>query len=554
MENVRLVLFAALGMVLFLLWQAWQQDYGGRPVTAVDAASQSQPAAPSVQPDVPAAPPAGSASETPVTPGAGTAAAPAAASAAPRIQVRTDVLRVEIDPVGGTIRKLELPGYPVSIERADQPFRLFGEEDGLLFLAQTGILSPGPAPTHHATYQVERTEYQLADGEDAVSVPLRWTSPEGVNVTKVYTFRRDSFLVDVEFLVENGSASPWRGRPYGQLLRNRPPESSMLFAYTYTGGVLHTEQLRYDKVDFDRMLKGPVTLDDKGGWAAMSQHYFGAAFIPEQNASNHLYARALDPTRFLVGVVEPEVVVEPGATGRLELQLYAGPKVQDRLAAAAPGLQLLVDYGYLTILAEPLFWLLQQIDRFVGNWGWSIVILTILIKLAFFHLSATSYRSMARMRNLQPRLLALKERYGDDKAKLNQAMMELYRTEKVNPLGGCLPILVQIPVFIALYWVLLESVELRQAPFMLWIRDLSTYDPYFVLPILMGITMVVQQRLNPAPLDPIQQKVMMILPIVFTVFFLFFPAGLVLYWLVNNTLSILQQWVITRRLVKEPAA
>lgn len=552
MENVRLVLFAALGMVLFLLWQAWQQDYGGRPVAPAEERSQSQPASPSVQADVPAAPPAGTSPEAPATPPA--RAAQATVTAAPRVQVQTDVMRVEIDPAGGTIRRLALPGYPVSVDRPDQPFRLLDDEDGLLFVAQSGILSSGPAPTHHAPFQAERTEYQLEDGADAVVVPLRWTSPEGVTVTKVYTFRRDSFLIDLEFIVENLSASPWRGRPYGQLLHNRPPESSMLFAYTYTGGVLHTEQTRYDKVDFDRMLKGPVTLDDKGGWAAIIQHYFGAAFIPEQTDSNHLYARALDPTRFLVGVVEPEVVVEPGATGRLELQLYAGPKVQQRLAAAAPGLQLLVDYGYLTILAEPLFWLLQQIHRFVGNWGWSIVILTILIKLAFFHLSATSYRSMARMRNLQPRLLALKERYGDDKAKLNQAMMELYRTEKVNPLGGCLPIVVQIPVFIALYWVLLESVELRQAPFLLWIRDLSTNDPYFVLPILMGITMVIQQRLNPAPLDPIQQKVMMILPVVFTVFFLFFPAGLVLYWLVNNTLSILQQWVITRQLVKEPAA
>jgi YidC/Oxa1 family membrane protein insertase len=558
LENVRLVLFAALGMVLFLLWQAWQQDYGHTATTPpAQAAAPLQGTPPAAQPDVPAAPavvgatPAATA-EQPLSPDGPVAAAGAAGSA--RVEVRTDVLRVEIDTAGGTIRRLDLPGYPADIDRPETPFRLMGEGDGLVFLAQSGLISQGPAPTHHAVFQSERSEYVLADGEDSVAVPLRWTSPEGITVTKIYTFRRDSYLVDLEFLIENGSASPWRGRPYGQLVRNRPPETSMLFAYTYTGGVLHTEQIRYDKVDFDRMLKGPVTVDDRGGWVAMIQHYFGAAFIPEQDAPTHLYARALDPSRFLVGVVEPEVVIEPGATGRLHLQLYAGPKVQQRLTAAAPGLQLLVDYGYLTILAEPLFWLLQQIDRFVGNWGWSIVILTILIKLAFFHLSATSYRSMARMRNLQPRLVALKDRYGDDRAKLNQAMMELYRTEKVNPLGGCLPILVQIPVFIALYWVLLESVELRQAPFILWIRDLSVYDPYFVLPLLMGITMVVQQRLNPAPLDPIQQKVMMVLPVVFTVFFLFFPAGLVLYWLVNNTLSILQQWVITRRLVKDPAA
>lgn len=559
MENARLVLFAALGMVLFLLWQAWQQDYRARPAASTPGSSQSEVVAPaSVQPDVPAAPaasaPTAAASSVEGPSAAEARATPTAPADAPRVQVVTDVFRAEIDTAGGTFRRLDLPGYPVSADEPEKPFRLLGNGEDLLFVAQSGLLSAGPAPNHHALYQAERTEYSLAAGEDTLQVPLRWTSPEGLTVTKVYTFRRDSFVIDLEFRVENATASEWRGRPYGQLLRNRPPQGSRLFAYTYTGGVLHNEELRYDKVDFDRMLKGPVTVDGKGGWAAMIQHYFAAAFLPDQAAATHLYGRSLDASRFLVGVVEPEVVVAPGAAGKLDLQLFVGPKVQERLAAAAPGLHLLVDYGYLTILAEPLFWLLQQIQRFVKNWGWSIVILTVLIKLAFFHLSATSYRSMARMRNLQPRLVSLKERYGDDRAKLNQAMMELYRTEKVNPLGGCLPIVVQIPVFIALYWVLLESVELRQAPFMLWIRDLSIHDPYFVLPITMGVTMLIQQRLNPSPVDPIQQKVMMVLPVVFTVFFLFFPAGLVLYWLVNNTLSILQQWVITRQLTKGSAA
>lgn len=554
MENARLVLFAALGMVLFLLWQAWQEDYGARPVASAPSASQSQVAAPAIQPDIPVAPTAVSPATGIPSGGAPAAEARAATTDAPRVQVVTDVFRAEIDTAGGTLRSLDLPSYPVSADEPEKPFRLLGSGEDLLFVAQSGLLSSGPAPTHHALYQVERTDYALAQGEDTLSVPLRWTSPEGLTVTKIYTFRRDSFVIDLEFRVENATGSEWRGRPYGQLLRNRPEQKSRLFAYTYTGGVLHNEELRYEKVDFDRMLKGPVTVDGKGGWAAMIQHYFAAAFLPDQAAETHLYGRSLDPSRFLVGVVEPEVVVAPGAEGKLDLQLFVGPKVQKRLSAAAPGLHLLVDYGYLTILAEPLFWLLQQIQRFVKNWGWSIVILTVLIKLAFFHLSATSYRSMARMRNLQPRLVSLKERYGDDRAKLNQAMMELYRTEKVNPLGGCLPVVVQIPVFIALYWVLLESVELRQAPFMFWIRDLSTHDPYFVLPITMGITMLIQQRLNPSPVDPIQQKVMMVLPVVFTVFFLFFPAGLVLYWLVNNTLSILQQWVITRQLTKGSAA
>ena len=549
MENLRLALFAALGMVLFLLWQAWQQDYGHTPAPQGAGTPPAQTTPAPLERDLPPAPTTAIAT-APAEPG------PEASGATASVPVRvsTDLLRLEIDTAGGNLRVVNLPGYPLTVAEPNVPYRLFGDTDGLLFIAQSGLLSAASAPTHHATFAVERTDYVLPDGQDQLEVPLRWVGPDGLSVTKVYRFRRNSYVIGIEYRIENRGDSPWAGRLYGQFLRGLPEQTSRLFAYTYTGGVLHSEQDPYDKVDFDRMLKGPVTLDAKGGWAAMIQHYFGAAFIPDPTSINHLYARALDPQRFLVGVVQPQVSVPPGEAAVLSLQLYAGPKDQHRLAAVAPGLQLLVDYGYLTIIADPLFWLLEQIHHFVGNWGWSIVILTILIKLAFFHLSATSYRSMARMRNLQPRLLALKERYGDDRAKLNQAMMELYRTEKVNPLGGCLPIVVQIPVFIALYWVLLESVELRQAHFMFWIRDLSAYDPYFVLPILMGGTMVIQQRLNPSPLDPIQQKVMMILPIVFTVFFLFFPAGLVLYWLVNNTLSILQQWVITRRLVKEPAS
>jgi YidC/Oxa1 family membrane protein insertase len=441
----------------------------------------------------------------------------------------------------------------VSLDQPGTPYRLLGDDQGLLFTVQSGLLGDAPQPNHHAVFAAERTEYVLAPGEQELKVPLRWSRGDGLIVTKVYTFRRDSYRIGVAFEVQNGTAAAWRGRPYAQLLRGRPAQQSSLFAYTYTGAVLHSEDNRYQKVDFDGMLGEPVARDAKGGWAAMIQHYFGVAVIPDQKADTYLYAKGLDPARFLAGLVLPSTSVEPGESGAATLEVYAGPKEQHRLAEAAPGLQLLVDYGYLTLIADPLFWLLAQIHGFVGNWGWSIVILTILIKLAFFQLSATSYKSMANMRRLQPRLVALKDRYGDDRAKLNQAMMELYKTEKINPLGGCLPIVVQIPVFIALYWVLLESVELRQAPWVLWVRDLSIHDPYYVLPILMGITMVVQQRLNPAPMDPIQQKVMMVLPVVFTVFFLFFPAGLVLYWLVNNTLSILQQWVITRRIAPEPA-
>jgi YidC/Oxa1 family membrane protein insertase len=538
-------------MVLLLLWQAWQRDYGTAPQAPVASTTPAETSAPAVQLDVPQA--SVEPAESAAVPAESATARGGGLGTRERIVVRTDLLEAEIDSAGGDLRSVKLLRYPMALGQPDRPYRLLGDTDGLLFVLQSGLLAGPATVTHHAQLQPEATLYTLADGQQELQVPLRWEGADGILVTKLYTFHRDSYEVEVSFRVENRGATPWRGRPYAQLLRDRPPQQSQLFAYTYTGAVLHSEDNRYQKVDFDGMLKEPVSRNAVGGWAAMIQHYFGAAVIPSQAAENHFFAKALDPARYLAGTVLPPATVEAGQTATLSLKAYIGPKEQRRLSAAAPGLQLLVDYGYLTLIADPLFWLLEQIHRFLGNWGWSIVVLTILIKLAFFHLSAASYKSMANMRRLQPRLLALKERYGDDRARLNQAMMELYKTEKINPLGGCLPIVVQIPVFIALYWVLLESVELRQAPFILWIRDLSTHDPYFVLPILMGLTMVVQQRLNPAPLDPIQQKVMMALPIVFTVFFVFFPAGLVLYWLVNNALSILQQWVITRRIAPEPA-
>jgi YidC/Oxa1 family membrane protein insertase len=551
-ENLRILLFAALGMVLFLLWQAWQQDYGTTPpsptATPAEAPVPALPTAPA-QPDIPSGPLPAEPTPTPLErPGA-----IGGLQTGTRVVVRTDVLEAEIDTTGGDLRSVKLLRYPVALDAPNTPYRLMGDGEGLLFVVQSGLLSNPVNVSHHVMLEAEQREYVMAEGQDELRVPLRWKGEDGLAVTKLYTFRRDSYQVSVSYQVANGSAAPWSGRLYAQVLRGKPEEQSHLFAYTYTGGVLHSADNRYQKVDFDRMLSEPVTRDAVGGWGAMIQHYFGVALIPEQADPIHYYARALDPQRYLLGVVLPALTVAPGQEGSLAIDLYAGPKEQARLAAAAPDLQLLVDYGYLTLIADPLFWLLQQIHRVVGNWGWAIVLLTVLIKLAFFHLSAASYKSMANMRRLQPRLMALKERYGDDRARLNQAMMELYKTEKINPLGGCLPIVVQIPVFIALYWVLLESVELRQAPFVLWIHDLSVHDPYFVLPVLMGATMFIQQRLNPAPMDPIQQKVMMVLPLVFTVFFVFFPAGLVLYWLVNNALSILQQWLITRRIAPSPA-
>jgi YidC/Oxa1 family membrane protein insertase len=352
--------------------------------------------------------------------------------------------------------------------------------------------------------------------------------------------------VEVEYRIDNQGTEEWSARPYHQLQRT-PPQETSRFLYTYTGGVLYSPEEKYEKIDFGDMADENLSRDVKAGWAAMIQHYFLAAWIPAAEETQRYYTRALSGERYVIGMIGQPVKVAAGSEQITDARLFVGPKLQDVMEKVAPGLELTVDYGKLTVLAKPIFWLLEKIHALVGNWGWSIIFLTMLIKGAFFKLSETSYKSMANMRKLAPRLQALKERYGDDKQKLNQAMMDMYKTEKVNPLGGCLPVLVQIPVFIALYWVLLESVEMRQAPFMLWINDLSAKDPYFVLPLIMGVTMLIQQKLNPAPMDPIQAKVMMILPVVFTVFFAFFPAGLVLYWVVNNTLSIAQQWVITRR-------
>lgn len=549
MDNIRLVLYLALAYVLFLMWQAWQEDYGPQPQAA--ASATADPASADALPEPPAdLPPAPAADPAPAA--LGDEHAPKGGST---IQVRTDLLEAVIATNGASLHELRLLTYPVDLERPADPVRLLRNEPPRVFVADSGLLSARAQATHHVSFTAEQQAYHMAPEADDLSVPLFWTSPEGIRVTKTYTFHRDSYLVDVSFRVDNPeSGEPWTGRAYGQFLRTPPGEDeSSAFIYTYTGAVFHSEEFRYDKVDFDDMRGEPFSRDMHGGWVAMIQHYFGAAWIPPADAANHYYTKALPGARFVAGVVGPTLDVPPGTSGELHLRLYAGPKEQERLAAAAPGLQLTVDYGYLTLIADPLYWLLEIIHDAVGNWGWAIVVLTLLIKLAFYRLSAASYRSMARMKKLTPKLQALKERYGDDKQRLNQAMMDMYKTEKVNPLGGCLPVLVQIPVFIALYWVLLESVELRQAGWILWIDDLSTYDPYFVLPLLMGASMFIQQKLNPAPMDPMQQKVMMLLPIVFTVFFLFFPSGLVLYWFVNNTLSIAQQWYITHKMEKDAA-
>lgn len=532
---------------MLLLWQAWQGDYGkpvhtaAPPTAAVNQAPrsadvpapgpQTAPATPSSAPAVSALP-----SETGLAHGE-------------RIHVTTDVLQAEIDSYGGDLRQVDLPLYPVSRDHPDQPFHLLNDDTSKIFVAQSGLLAASAAPDHHAQYQAAQKDYRLDNGSSEVKVPLTWTSDQGITVTKTYTFHRGSYVMEVDYEVINGSGQEWRGRQYRQFERARVDRESR-FVYTYVGGAVSSEENKFKKLSFDDMDKQTFDSDIKGGWAAMIQHYFIAAWVPGQEETNHFYSKALGNGLYMLGLSSAEKTVPAGGKGEFSSRLYIGPKLQDRLAAVAPHLELSVDYGMLTFIAKPIFWLLKTIHGWVNNWGWSIILLTVIIKLAFYKLSETSYRSMANMRRMQPKMVQIRERYGDDRQRMSQAMMELYKKEKINPLGGCFPILIQIPVFIALYWVLLGSVELRQADFVLWLNDLSSKDPYYVLPLIMGVSMFIQQKLSPAPPDPLQAKIMMSLPVVFTAFFAFFPSGLVLYWVTNNILSISQQWYITRRLEK----
>ncbi|MFT6307935.1 MAG: YidC/Oxa1 family membrane protein insertase, partial [Halioglobus sp.] len=391
------------------------------------------------------------------------------------------------------------------------------------------------------------------DGQDSIVVPFVWKSDSGITVTKTLTFYRSIYEVDVAYEISNGSAADWTVNQYRQLKRKPDTkDEKQQFMNTYIGGVVSNEEDRYTKVTFGDMEDEDLNVSTTDGWVAMIQHYFATAWIPQVGEQNTAYSRYLpQENRYLIGMVSASQVIPAGAQGSFSTKAYIGPKIQDTLSAAAPHLELTVDFGWLTIIAQPLFWLLKTIHGFVGNWGWAIIFTTFVIKAVFYKLSEASYRSMARMKLLQPKLASLKERHGDDRTKMGQATMELYKKEKVNPLGGCLPMIIQMPVFIALYWTLMESVELRQAPFMLWIQDLSIKDPLFILPVIMAATMYFQQKLNPAPVDPIQAKVFQFLPLIFGIFFAFFPAGLVLYWVVNNSLSIAQQYYITRHVLAD---
>jgi YidC/Oxa1 family membrane protein insertase len=550
MANLRPVLLIALAFCGFLLWTEWQKAYE-MPVPPA-ATPVDTPAAPGN--DAADVPSAAAAVDAPTAPAA--TASPAEPDArGDSVVVETDVLRLVIDTRGATVREADLLAYRRQPKQPDRVRLLRDDAEGV-FVAQSGLVaSAGSAPDHRATFTSGQPRYVLADGVDTLDVPFTWSDGAGVTVTKTYRLRRGQYAIAVEDVVRNDGGAEWRGGAYRQLQRTAPVVASKWSftnpeAYSFTGAAWYSPEERFEKLAFDEFTGSPLARTITGGWAAMLQHYFFAAWIPpaDEAGSYQTQVVAGATPRYLVREVSPSRSVTPGQATTFASQLYVGPKLQGTLEPIAPGLEATIDYGLVTVISQPLFTLLKFLHGLVGNWGWAIVLITILVKLALYPLSEAQYRSMAKMRKLQPRMQALKERYGDDRQKLNQAMMELYQKEKINPMGGCLPILVQMPIFIALYWVLLESVELRQAPWILWIDNLSAKDPYFVLPVLNGIAMFLGQKLSPATgMDPMQQKMMQMMPIVFSVMFAFFPAGLVLYWTVNGILSLAQQYVITRR-------
>lgn len=562
MGDSRLFLYGALAIMLFLVWQTWEMEKA--PPPSSDSVQERTSTSSEGMPDDTPAPQAEDMPEARAVEPAADAPDPAPATRTARVHVRTDVFDLQIDTVGGSVVQADLPRYPISLDTPDAPVRLLysANEEYVVQSGLTHDTSGGQdlnhrAPSHHAPYRAERLQYDFSEATEPETVTLRWDGPDGVQVLKHFRFTPGRYLIEVTHEVRNQGADEWVGRQYRQLRRSAarmPDRTSLLLgnteAISFIGAAYHDSQT-YHKLSFEDMAEEPFNENLADGWVAMLQHYFVTAWVPSRQDIERYYTRVVRGNRYpeyIIGMHSPSQRVAPGASTQFASQLYIGPKNQKKLEKIAEGLDLTVDYGILTILSKPLFWVLDKIYVLTGNWGWSIVLLTILIKLLFYKLSETSYRSMAKMRKFAPRIKQLRERYSNDRVKMNEAMMKMYREEKVNPLGGCWPILVQVPVFIALYWVLLESVELRQAPFVAWILDLSVRDPFYVLPVLMGASMIVQTKLNPTPPDPFQAKLMMALPLVFTVFFLFFPAGLVLYWLINNLLSIAQQWYIIRRM------
>jgi YidC/Oxa1 family membrane protein insertase len=563
--NLRIALWALLAMALFLNYQMWSHDYPD--LVPPPSSATAAPAAPldSTVPNATlpsASKPPGTAAGAPGTSSAASSAASAAAGAgnpralvadtplAPSVHVVTDVLNAEISLAGGELRRVDLPAYPAAKNTPDVPVRLLNRDAAdSLFVVQTGLapLNDENAPTHQALYSTNVHELRLMPGQDQIELPLSWNDGHGVTVTKTFTFHRGQYQIGLDYQVQNTTGAPWSFASYAQILRYNAPVERSYFrpdSYSFKGPAIYDGQ-KYQKLDIQKN----ATLDQSisNGWLAALQHHFVAAIVPPAGAP-YRYQLQTQGNEFLLKAQGPTEVVAAGATLGTHLALFVGPKIQSQLDTVNPTLDLVADYGTLRIIATPLFWLLNHVHALVGNWGFAIIIVTMLLKLLFYPLAEASGRSMAKMKALAPRLTALRETYKDDREKLNRGMMELYKREKVNPVAGCLPMLIQIPVFLAFYWVLRDSVELRQAPFILWINDLSARDPFYVLPGIMAAAMFIQYKINPQVGDPAQQKIFMIMPLAMSVTFAFFPAGLVLYWVTNTVLSILQQWNINRRI------
>ena len=572
MNQTRTLLVVALLFVAWLLWNQWQQDYGAPPPTssAQSTASSSSSAGAPVAVNGSAEVPNASASSTAGTLSAQGTAPPKPASSESGSQphqlvtISNDVLRLTIDTRGGSIVRADLLKYPQQVKGDTAPVRVLSDDSERLFLAQDGLVgvNGSAAPDHFALFVPGADSYSLPSGDNEVTAVLSWNDGAGVVVNKRYMLRRGSYVVDLSQQIDNRGKHDWSGNAYEQLERVQPPAPPKHFLQFYDperssflGAAWYGPQDKFNKLAFDKFNEDALDHQVQGGWVAMIQHYFFAAWIPSASQIQQFSSISLPAAdgsgkpRYLIRARGPGVTVAPGGSAILAARLYVGPKSQSSLSTIAPGLELTIDYGIFTVIAQPLFWILSKFHALVGNWGVAIVLLVLLIKAVFFKLSEQQYKAGARMRKLQPRITALRERYGEDKQKQQQALMELYQKEKINPLAGCLPTLIQIPVFFALYYVLMYSVELRHAPFFGWIRDLSAPDPYFVLPALYTLVMIATQYLTPVQgMDPTQAKVMKAMPIVFAVMFAFFPAGLTLYYVINGLTGVIQQWVITRRI------
>ncbi len=566
-EIRKYVLLAIAALLAVSLWNAWEKEQKAHTLQQVQqqqvVGSSSQSAATSTS-YTPAAYQGAKATQrqslaTSTKANLNTISAPGQL-----VKVQTDDFDIGIDLKSGNLVNLALKQYPVSLKQKNVPFVLLNTDKASLYVAQSGLISAGGKPMG-LQFQASQDSYTMQPGQDQLMVTLDARTANGLDVKKIYTFKRNDYLIHVSYQIHNTGANAWTGSFYGQSTRRPVKKHGMMIgSRSYNGVSISSKAKPYEKLKYDWLGKNMLSRSIEGGWVAVQQQYFLTAWIPNKNTMNHYYSHTTFSdgsddslaNAYTVGVITPQLVVKPGQMAQVGSSFYAGPEIAKTLKAIAPGLDLSIDYGWLFPLSKAIFWIMEHIHQLIGNWGWSIVLVTLLIKLVFYKFSESSYRSMGKMRELQPKLQKLKERFGDDKAKLSQATMELYKKEKVNPAGGCLPMLIQIPFFIALYYVLIESVQLRQAPFIFWIHDLALKDPYYVLPILMGLSMLVQQKMTPSPMDPAQAKAMMILPVVFTAMFLNFPAGLTLYWLTNNVLTIGQQWFVmhrTEKLKNKPA-